>query len=123
MSWWQIGDTKAILRSSATGGFFKADWYMADKTSNSDCYIIFDGGSMKTIMDKDETFFLKMYPTSSKNGNIVSEKEQWSGTGFALNDGYIVTNYHVIENAKSISIQGIKGDFVKKIQSNNYSHG
>ena len=117
MSWWQIGDTKAILRSSATGGFFKADWYMADKTSNSDCYIIFDGGSMKTIMDKDETFFLKMYPTSSKNGNIVSEKEQWSGTGFALNDGYIVTNYHVIENAKSISIQGIKGDFVKKYKA------
>ena len=101
MSWWQIGDTKAILRSSATGGFCKADWYMADKTSNSDCYIIFDGGSMKTIMDKDETFFLKMYPTSSKNGNIVSEKEQWSETGFALNDGYIVTNYHVIENHKT----------------------
>lgn len=117
MSWWQIGDTKAILRSSATGGFFKADWYMADKTSNSDCYIIFDGGSMKTIMDKDETFFLKMYPTSSKKGNIVSEKEEWSGTGFALNDGYIVTNYHVIENAKSISIQGIKGDFSEKYKA------
>lgn len=114
MSWWQVGDTKAILRSSATGGFFKADWYMADKTSNSDCYIIFDGGSMKTIIDKDETFFLKMYPTSSKNGNIVSEKEEWSGTGFALKNGYVVTNYHVIENAKSISIQGIKGDFTPK---------
>lgn len=117
MSWWQVGDTKAILRSSATGGFFKADWYMADKTSNSDCYIIFDGGSMKTIIDKDETFFLKMYPTSSKNGNIVSEKEEWSGTGFALNNGYIVTNYHVIENARSISIQGIKGNFVKKYKA------
>lgn len=117
MSWWQIGDTKAILRSSATGGFFKADWYMADKTSNSDCYIIFDGGSMKTIIDKDETFFLKMYPSSSKNGNIISEKEEWSGTGFALNNGYVVTNYHVIENAKSISIQGVKGNFSKKYKA------
>lgn len=112
MSWWQVGDTKAVLRSSATSGFFKADWYMADKTSNPDCYIIFDGGSMKTIIDKDETFFLKMYPISSKNGNLASKKEEWSGTGFALNNGYIVTNYHVIENAKSISIQGIKGDFM-----------
>lgn len=114
MSWWQVGDTKAVLRSSATSGFFKADWYMADKTSNPDCYIIFDGGSMKTIIDKDETFFLKMYPTSSKNGNLASEKEEWSGTGFALNNGYIVTNYHVIENAKSISVQGIKGDFTSQ---------
>ena len=35
----------------------------------------------------------------------------WSGTGFALKEGYIVTNYHVIEGAKSISIQGVNGDF------------
>lgn len=117
MSWWQIGDTKAILRSSATGGFFKADWYMADKTSNSDCYIIFDGGSMKTIIDKDETFFLKMYPSSSINGNIIPEKEEWSGTGFALNSGYVVTNYHVIDNAKSIYIQGVKGNFANKYKA------
>lgn len=113
MSWWQIGDTKATLRSSATNGFFKADWYMADKTSNSDCYIIFDGGSMKTIIDNDETFFLKMYPTSSTNTDS-SQKEEWSGTGFALKNGYVVTNYHVIENAKSIIIQGINGDFDKQ---------
>ena len=35
----------------------------------------------------------------------------WTGTGFALNNNYIVTNYHVVENAKNISIQGINGDF------------
>ena len=35
----------------------------------------------------------------------------WSGTGFALNQGYIVTNYHVIENANIIKVKGIKGDF------------
>lgn len=114
MSWWQIGDTKAVLHSSATNGFFKADWYMANKTSNSDCYIIFDGGSMKTIIDNDETFFLKMYPTSSTDTDISSQKEEWSGTGFALKNGYVVTNYHVIENAKSIIIQGINGDFDKQ---------
>lgn len=117
MSWWQIGDTKAVLRSSATNGFFKADWYMADKTSNSDCYIIFDGGSMKTIIDNDETFFLKMYPTSSTDTDISSQKEEWSGTGFALKNGYVVTNYHVIENAKSIIIQGINGDFAKRYEA------
>lgn len=50
------------------------------------------------------TFFL---------ANRVSSQE-WSGSGFALKDGYIVTNYHVIENAESIWIHGIKGDFPTK---------
>ena len=39
---------------------------------------------------------------------------QSTGTGFALNNGYIVTNYHVIEDAKTIFILGIRGDINKK---------
>lgn len=35
-------------------------------------------------------------------------------TGFALTqDGYLVTNYHVIENADQINIYGVNGDFNK----------
>jgi len=37
-----------------------------------------------------------------------------SGTGFALtNDGYIVTNYHVVANADSLYIQTKDGDYYK----------
>lgn len=35
----------------------------------------------------------------------------WSGSGFALKNGYICTNYHVIEGANSIEIFGVRGDF------------
>lgn len=111
MTWWQIGDTKAVLRPSATNGFFKADWYMADKTRESNSYVVFDGGSMKTVIGNEETFYLKMYPTSSSSGGLATGTEKWSGTGFALNNGYIATNYHVVENAKSIKVQGIRGSF------------
>lgn len=111
MSWWQIGDTKAILRPSATSGFFKADWYMANKTLEYNNYVVFDGGSMKTIIGNNETFYLKMYPTSSASGVLSLGTEEWTGTGFALNKGYIATNYHVVENAKSIKVQGIRGSF------------
>ncbi len=110
---WRLGDVKAILRTSATPGFFKANWYMANKTINTDVYAMFEGGSMKVVIDGNEEGYLKMYPTSSNIGN-PSLTQEWSGTGFALENGYIVTNYHVIENAKSISIQGIKGDFTPK---------
>ena len=39
------------------------------------------------------------------------KKAGWSGTGFALNQGHIVTNYHVVENAQTILVKGVKGDF------------
>ena len=35
----------------------------------------------------------------------------WSGTGFALKKDYIVTNYHVVEDAKTVEVYGISGDF------------
>lgn len=112
--WWKVGDIKAILKPSATPGFFKADWLMADKSFTDNAYVAFEGGSMKTIVGDEEDGYLKMYSSQSStssniggNGNI----ERWSGTGFALLNGYIATNYHVIEDAKSITIQGIKGDF------------
>lgn len=35
-----------------------------------------------------------------------------NGTGFLLTStGYIVTNYHVINNAKSINVKGVNGDY------------
>lgn len=111
MSWWRIGDAKAGLRASATAGVFKADWYMADKTINSDCYVFFDGVTMTTVIGGEKTVYLKMYPTSSTSGTIGTEVQEWSGTGFALNNGYVVTNYHVVEDAKSIDISGINEDF------------
>lgn len=36
--------------------------------------------------------------------------DEWTGTGFALNQGYVVTNYHVAAGAEKIEIRGIKGD-------------
>lgn len=49
--------------------------------------------------------------TTNFYGNRKNQSKEWSGTGFALNNGYIATNYHVVEDAKSIKIQGIRGSF------------
>lgn len=72
---------------------------------------------------------IKSYPTSSMYLEAAKEdarkaeleyqkaleeaqrKAGWSGTGFALYQGHIVTNYHVVEDAKTIFIKGVKGDF------------
>ena len=53
------------------------------------------------------------YPTATAPiGN--SQNLRSSGTGFFLtNNGYIVTNNHVVEKAKSIRVSGINGDYTK----------
>ena len=108
---WKSGDVKATLTPTAVPTTFKMNWNMADKISNDDCYVIFEGASMKAFVSGDEEGYIKMYPTSNNTTIGGFSAQEWSGTGFALKNGYIVTNYHVVENARNITVQGIKGSF------------
>lgn len=54
--------------------------------------------------------FIKAFPTEDAIDVNTSYRE-WSGTGFALKDGYFITNYHVIDRAKSIVIKINDGSF------------
>ncbi|MBR6900313.1 MAG: trypsin-like peptidase domain-containing protein [Bacteroidales bacterium] len=55
--------------------------------------------------------FIKDFPTRSMYESVITKKQPdlASGTGFALGNGYVVTNHHVIDGAKGISVKGIKG--------------
>lgn len=54
-----------------------------------------------------------------KDGNFPNtEQIKMSATGFAVNNsGYVVTNYHVIEQANRIKVKGLNGDFSKAIDA------
>ena len=65
-----------------------------------------------------KTVWTKIFPSESYINQIIKKPETrkediiLTGTGFAITStGYIATNYHVIEGAKSISIKGINRDF------------
>lgn len=64
------------------------------------------------IIYNDNYSLIKEYPTSSMYNSKPSkqEKDLWTGSGFALGNCYVVTNQHVIDEAKTISIKGINGD-------------
>lgn len=58
--------------------------------------------------------WIKAFPMQTDiNKSIPS-----SGTGFAISkDGIIVTNYHVVENGKTIVVKGINGDFNRSLKA------
>lgn len=108
---WSVGDIKAVLEPTATPTVFKAKWYGRWKQT-MDYTIIFKDGLMTAYdEDKEPEQYIKLYPAllSHQESNPTS----WSGSGFALKNGYLVTNFHVIDGASSISVKGIKGDFNK----------
>lgn len=46
--------------------------------------------------------------------SILALPQMWTGTGFALNNGYIVTNNHVVDGASKISVLGIEENVAKE---------
>ena len=107
---WKFGEVKAVLRTTAIPNAFKAVWYMRDKTKES-VLITFDAISMAVSFDDDysETY-VKMGSSNAATSSMSVQSEQWTGTGYAIGDGFIVTNNHVAGEAKNISVKGVKGD-------------
>lgn len=92
---------------------------MVNKQTES-AVITFDGATMKIIIGNDahEDVYVRMsngIGENSQNTNIYSEK--WSGTGFALKNGYVLTNHHVIDEANTIDIYGVAGDFTRSYKA------
>lgn len=106
------GDIKAYLTKTAKDNLLKVKWIMGDKSINENLYITFEEALMKIIWTdgSPEQLYIKLFPISSTSKNSSSIAS--SGTGFALtSNGYIVTNYHVIDGATSLTVKGINGNF------------
>ena len=63
---------------------------------------------MTTLLPSgDRELYIKMYPAYDPNAPRQGiQQGEWSGTAFALKNGYLVTNYHVVDGAKSIIAHG-----------------
>lgn len=114
---WREGDLKATLELTASAYLFKAQWYESNKKINSGVYVYFDKGTMNVLTDDGrKDLFLKLFPTAVDNitSARTSSSKLASGTGFAISsNGIIVTNFHVVDGAKTIKVRGVNSDFNK----------
>jgi S1-C subfamily serine protease len=58
--------------------------------------------------------FVRDYPPVSEME--IAQRTEWTGTGFAIAEGYIATNYHITHGAKTIRIKGIGGKIDKSFK-------
>ena len=112
---WNIGDIWADLKATAYPNVFLGTRYISESTEHK-ITVTFENGIM-TIKDGDD---VQQYIKMKGNGTESDEpslSSKWSGTGFALKNGYVVTNYHVAGDAKSIEIYGVNGNFEKSYKA------
>lgn len=107
---WKVGDVIGELVPDEKEGLFVANyWRNRNKVPiSSRLYAAFDIKSMAIATKEASAEFVKIFPMNSY-GKPISE--QWSGTGWALGDGYLVTNNHVAGEARSIIVKGIDGNY------------
>lgn len=80
-------------------------------TSEAEYYI----GNMYCTQSDE---YIKIFPLANTAIKpAVKVMKHYSGTGFSVNaNGYILTNFHVVENASKIFVRGLNADFAKKYE-------
>lgn len=138
---WEAGDIQFFFERGASQGLFNgtfyafvAEWSRGQRDYNikpiktigilksfvSLIHQIPEFDDYGSVIGTSNDNFTKIYPlesTANSRNSIIEKPSEWSGTGFALKNGYIVTNFHVIDGAKSIIIKGVSGDFNKSYKA------
>lgn len=116
--WWHPGDVVAMMRPTAIPGTFLGEWVGIDKMADGNCKFYFDGLAFKCERPYTTETFIRTYPTSSIGSYSAPNKSLsniWTGTGWAILENYIVTNYHVVDGAKTIAIKGVNGNTTSSV--------
>ena len=108
---WESGEVRCEFEETAVDGFYNLTWYDDYKKQEvSEIVEAKAGGSIMTFADYS---MIRLYPkVGSSNNSPISRStettESWKGNGSGIiftKDGYIATNYHVIEDASEIEVE------------------
>lgn len=107
---WKEGELKGIVSKSSIKDFYKVNWIMSDKSENENVFMNTSKSSFLEFdfLNNDAGYkinYIKMYPQYS-NKLASTQNYITSGTGFFITqNGFIITNYHVVNDAKKIIVE------------------
>ncbi|MEZ4887677.1 MAG: serine protease [Chitinophagales bacterium] len=104
---WQPGELMGKVYPTGTINFCKVHWYLPNKKLDENVYLSKDSKNMLHISfaNEDEIVYkyFKLFPKS----DLIPPREMISsGSSVAISpDGYLVTNFHVVEGGNSIEVE------------------
>ena len=120
---WKVGEVKVVFNLTATPEVYSITYYMNDK-SESDSFTTIENNGLLSIPinNEAEVNYVKMYPVNTNTGtkNSGLKSGEWAGNGSGIiisKSGYIVTNYHVIEDTEEIEVEFIIDGEVRKFNA------
>ena len=111
------GDIKAQLTPTSTSNVFLGTLNSGDQDNGfRTATFVFNQIGLEYQSGNVQQLLIKVWPSVEEN---IADGKKWTGTGWALNNGYIVTNHHVADGAKSISVKtfhnGISNEYTASI--------
>ena len=120
---WSRGQIKGFIQLGSVDGAYSMKYYtrMANGTNTETqqvilmqensvlmCFTRIDNGSKIALY--------RLYPQASDdeqqeaNSSFTGDEKQWSGSGIAIASKYVATNFHVVEDAKTLIVTGVNGN-------------
>ena len=120
---WSRGEIKGFIQLGSVDGAYSMKYYTRRSNgtnTETQQVILFQENSVlmyfTRIDNGDKIALYRLYPQVSDEeqqdaySSFSDDDKQWSGSGIAIGSRYIATNYHVVEDAKTLIVTGINGN-------------